>query len=393
MDIESDNCKKPQNLITKTTDENLSSNIQPKPKEIDLACILRQNLKENDEQVSVSEKKKKPNQNKKSESKYFVLDEDIRILSVAFYYQKYEDKIVLKTLIDQLSKQLLRSSKSVTKRFDKMRFLNDSQKYLLVSYYEKYKSFAKTRRIIFHKNEVDAVLITINGLKLPDDEANDFELFRSESYEKRFVYTLKEEDKRGESVEEVKREYIPHGLLVDGCFSVDSEDSLYASEKIKQFKIDPVLREDVIDFEDLLSIKEEGEVDRPLPKKQPNQQSIALFEIDEPSLIVQACFYRPKSFYTSKDILNITLKQECIQKKRKKIEKKKKQKRVYMQVDLDEFISQGKKMLKNVFLEKKKVLDLEQLLEQDCLVKDGKVDIKDVESRFAFDRHSCYLSN
>ena len=264
---------------------------------------------------------------------------------------------------------------------------------MLVSYYEKYKNFAKTRRIIFHKNEVDAVLITINGLKLPDDEANDFELFRSESYEKRFVYTLKKEDKIEESVEKVKREYIPHGLLVDGCFSVDSEDSLYASEKIKQFKIDPVLREDVIDFEDLLSIKEEGEVDRPLPKKQPNQQSIALFEIDEPSLIVQACFYRPKSFYTSKDILNITLKQECIQKKRKKIEKKKKQKRVYMQVDLDEFISQGKKMLKNVFLEKKKVLGLEQLLEQDCLVKDGKVDIKDVESRFAFDRHSCYLSN
>ena len=396
MDIESDILKKPQNLSTCSPDENLDTNIAPKHKQVDLVGILRNNFRKGAKAGAVALKSRKRAEKKKSESKYFVLDEDIKILSLAFFYQKHASEIVLKTLIDELCRYLQRSRKSVIKRFEKIRFLNDSQKYLLVSYYEKYKRLASIRRIMFHKNEVDAVLVTTTGAKPVRREQMYFDSLREESYGKKFSYTLREEKKVEESEEEDNKEYIPHGLLVDGCFSVEDEEKSQSSEEEhispEQYNIDPTAHDNVISIEDIISCKEEGEVELPRPAVKLNS---TFFEIDEPSLVVQACLYRPRSFYTSKDILNVTFTRESVQPKKKRIEKrktKKKPKKVYMHVDLDEFIKQGHKLLRSVFVEKK-VLGLEQLLESDNVMKDGRVNLDDIESRFDFDRHASYLSN
>lgn len=138
---------------------------------------------ENNDKLIVQSSSNYPNlkttrKSRDRDMKNFNVQEDILLISAYEVYLSNKRKIRLYDLIDELSKVMGRTVKSISKRIERLTKMETSQVKILFDYYEKYKDISAERKVMLCKNGIDIYLCSTNEKCMFLDEKQEFKAIR-----------------------------------------------------------------------------------------------------------------------------------------------------------------------------------------------------------------------
>lgn len=116
----------------------------------------------------------------KADNKHFSVKEDVSVISACYFYRANKNNIILTDIIDQLCKKLNRSYKSVKKRVERLKRLEEGQVRVFLEYHEKYRKHSDKRKIVFGSKGKNIFLCPIKGKTILDDEKRNFKEIRTQ---------------------------------------------------------------------------------------------------------------------------------------------------------------------------------------------------------------------